>query len=233
MRLDAGAPRVELEGEQAPLEADQIFSTIPITRLTGLICPEAPDSVERASKALEFRALLLVYLAIEQDRFTEFDAHYFPESEFPFSRISEPKNYSGSSEPRGRTVLCAELPCDREGSVWARSDRELGERVREGLGRAGLPIRAPVTAVTVRRLPFAYPIYRAGYQQHFETIDRWLASCDGILTFGRQGLYAHDNTHHAIYMAQAAARCLREDGSIDTGAWREERAVFESHVVED
>ena len=35
--------------------------------------------------------MLLVYLVLETDRFTEFDAHYFP-SGVPFTRLSEPKN---------------------------------------------------------------------------------------------------------------------------------------------
>jgi protoporphyrinogen oxidase len=231
--LEDGAPRVELEGEANALEADQIFSTIPVTVLAGLISPRAPESVTRAAKALEFRAMILVYLALDQDRFTEFDAHYFPEPGFPFSRISEPKNYTDVSEPAGCTVLCAELPCSQKGPLWSRSDEALAEEVCAGLARAGLPVRLPVRAVAVRRIPFAYPVYRRGYERHFDAIDGWLESCEGILTFGRQGLYVHDNTHHAIYMAQAAARCLRDDGAIDAAAWRAQRAIFETHVVED
>ena len=38
---------------------------------------------------------------------------------------------------------------------------------------------------------------------------------------------------HAIYMAQAAARCLCDDGSIDRLMWASERRIFETHVVED
>ena len=68
---------------------------------------------------------------------------------------------------------------------------------------------------------------------HFAQLDQWLDQLDGLLSFGRQGLYVHDNTHHAIFMAQAAVRCLRDDGSIDTAAWHEQRKLFEKHVVED
>jgi hypothetical protein len=46
-------------------------------------------------------------------------------------------------------------------------------------------------------------------------------------------LYVHDNTHHAIYMAQAAAHCLRTDGSFDRELWASKRRIFETHVVED
>jgi hypothetical protein len=34
-------------------------------------------------------------------------------------------------------------------------------------------------------------------------------------------------------MAQAAAGCLREDGTIDADAWAVQREIFATHVVED
>ena len=40
-----------------------------------------------------------------EDQFTEFDAHYFPETPVRISRLSEPKNYSLTVAP-GRTGLC-------------------------------------------------------------------------------------------------------------------------------
>jgi hypothetical protein len=59
-----------------------------------------------------------------------------------------------------------------------------------------------------------------------------VSGLDGILSFGRQGLYAHDNTHHALFMARAAVDCLSDRG-FDEDAWRQYRKVFETHVVED
>jgi hypothetical protein len=72
-----------------------------------------------------------------------------------------------------------------------------------------------------------------GYAAHFDAMDRWLLGFDGLLTFGRQGLFAHDNTHHALTMACAAADCLKPDGIFDRALWSRHRRHFESHVVED
>ena len=76
-----------------------------------------------------------------QDRFTEYVAHYFPERALPISRLSEPKNYAATSEPRGKTMLCAELPCDPSDALWQNSDEELGRMLVEWLAQAGLPVR--------------------------------------------------------------------------------------------
>ena len=224
---------VSNNGKLTQLSAQQVYSTIPLTQLAKLVKPTAPQSILAEIEALQFRSMVLVYLELKQDQFTEYDAHYFPALETPFSRVSETKNYSDRSEPRGTTVLCAEVPCFKTDDVWAMSEEEMGELVANGLALVGLPIESPIVSVTLRRLPFAYPLYRKGYEASFERLDNWLSSLDGVLSFGRQGLYAHDNTHHAIYMAIEAARCLQDDGTIDVDAWKASRKVFESHVVED
>jgi hypothetical protein len=56
---------------------------------------------------------------------------------------------------------------------------------------------------------------------------------ENLLHFGRQGLFVHDNTHHALYMAYAAVKCLKNNGSFDRDQWKVFRQVFDSHVVED
>jgi protoporphyrinogen oxidase len=226
--------RVVTAGKHArELSADQVFSTIPVTSLVRLMNDQAPQPVQAAARALKLRSMVLAYLLVEQDRFTEYDAHYFPEEAFPFTRLSETKNYTDRSEPQGRTVLCAELPCDQGDALWTMNEDELRALVTDGLARAGLPVSSPVLETRVVRIPSAYPLFQVGYEEHFAVVDDWVSGLDGVLSFGRQGLYVHDNTHHAIYMAQAAAGCLREDGTIDADAWAAQREIFATHVVED
>ena len=220
----------ETETRHAP---DQVYSTIPLTTVVKLMDPAPPPEVVRAAEAIRFRGMILVYLILETDRFTEYDAHYFPELSIPISRMSEPKNYSSASEPKGRTILCAELPCDPGEKWWDMSDEELGQHYCDWLGNLGLPVKVPVIRTETRRIAHAYPVYDLDYQRHFETVDNWLSSLDGFLSFGRQGLFAHDNTHHAFAMAYAASDVLTAEGGIDRAAWAAHRHEFESHRVED
>ncbi len=220
-------------GGETRHEADQVFSTIPLTTAVRLMDPPAPDHVQAAAKAIRFRGMILLYLVLEADQFTEYDAHYFPELSIPISRMSEPKNYNSAAGPKGRTILCAELPCDPGEPWWAMSDDELGRHFCDWLKGVGLPVTMPVIRCETRRIGQAYPVYDLHYQKHFETVDNWLSSLEGFLSFGRQGLFAHDNTHHAFAMAYAAANCLTPDGGIDRKAWAAHRHEFESHRVED
>jgi protoporphyrinogen oxidase len=177
--------------------------------------------------------MILIYLVLERGRFSDFDAHYFPEASIPISRLSEPKNYSDGEGPKNLTVLCAELPCAPDGPEWNKNDNELGRLVCQALETADIPLRAAIRRIATRRVRQAYPIYRRGYEECFEPVDEWLDGIGGLLSFGRQGLFAHDNTHHALYMSYCASACLDPAGQFDRERWQAFRREFETHTVED
>ena len=235
-KLHLGTPhkiQVEQEGKTITIEADHLWSTIPLAILPRIIAGNVPQHVLDASQNNESRAMVLIYLVLDQPQFTPFDAHYFPESDIKLTRLSEPKNYSNRTDPADTTILCGELPCNVGDDIWESSDDVLSLLVQDALARCGLPVKAPIRTVTTKRLPQAYPIYRRGYEEHFHILDEWASGLQNVLTFGRQGLFAHDNTHHALAMAYAAVECLHDNGTFDTTRWGQYRTEFEKHVVED
>ncbi|MFQ5668407.1 MAG: protoporphyrinogen/coproporphyrinogen oxidase, partial [Candidatus Binatia bacterium] len=235
-RVCLGTPhRIEVEcaGQAHAFAADYIWSTMPLPGLARMVVPRAPKNVLDACEHIGYRAMVLVYLLVAQTQFTPFDAHYFPESHVPLTRLSEPKNYSGSTDPEDRTVLCAEIPCAVHDRIWRASDAQVADLVREALAASALSIRAPILQVVTKRLLAAYPIYRRAYEEPFKRLDDWIAGLDRVLTFGRQGLFAHDNTHHTLAMAYDAVDCLNAAGEFDWKRWQKCRREFAAHVVED
>lgn len=227
------AVHVEHDGATTRHETDQVLSTIPLTALCRVMDPPPPADVVEAAKSIRFRGMILIYLVLDTKQFTEYDAHYFPETSIPISRMSEPKNYSSAREPENTTILCAELPCDPDEKWWGMSDDELGAAFCDWLGQLGLPVTVPVKRTETRRLSHAYPVYDLNYQTHFDKVDGWLSSLNGLLVFGRQGLFAHDNTHHAFAMAYAAVNSLDDSGRLDARKWAAHREEFTHHTVED
>jgi protoporphyrinogen oxidase len=223
----------EKDGTTRTEEADLLWSTVPITLLAKMLRPAPPEAVVAAAERIDYRSMLLVYLDLPVERFSEYDAHYFPGVEVATTRLSEPKNYAARAEPAGSTVLCAEIPCSRDDPPWRMSDSELGALVADDLRTAGLDLPAAPRAVTTRRLPQAYPIYTQGYETAFDALDRWMTDTPRLLTYGRQGLFAHDNTHHALAMAYGAAECVTDAGAFDEALWSGHREVFRTHVVVD
>ena len=219
-------------GAEQRTEADQLWSTIPITIMARAMGDAVPAEVLEASTRISYRSMVLIYLQLPVAQFTEYDAHYFPGADCKITRLSEPKNYANLTEPANSTILCAELPCERDDEVWNLSDEQLGELMKNDLAGAGIPIPAEPTRVFTRRLPQAYPVYLNGYETPFGILDAWAGTLPKMVYYGRQGLFAHDNTHHALHMAYSAVDCL--DGMhFDEAKWSEYREQFNKHVVED
>ena len=214
------------------LSGRRVWSTIPLTALAAMTRPAPDRAALAAARALRFRAMLLVYLVLDVPRYTAYDAHYLPGR-----RDSRDPDLGAAQLPRrGR-------PARRHGAVRGdpvrRGRRTLGRRrrdpgglVTDALAECGLP-SPPVGAVEVARLPQAYPVMRAGFEAHLARLEAWADAQPALLTLGRQGLFVHDNAHHALAMAWAAADCLGPDGGFDAAGWASARRRFAGHVVED
>jgi protoporphyrinogen oxidase len=220
---------LEVTTPDGTIEAGLVFSTIPITVLGRFLDP--PDRLRAALDSLRYRAMVLAYLVVPKERMTAYDAHYFPGADVPFTRLSEPKNYRDGADPSELTVLCAEIPCEPGDETWSSGDGDLLAMVRETVVRLGLP--DPGAEGEVRRIRHAYPIYTMKSVAAFEQVAGWLESRERLVSYGRQGLYAHDNTHHALAMARDAVDCVSDDLEFDRARWAEARERFSRHVVED
>ena len=237
--LQSPVSRVEQVGQGFRVHAgdgiyrgDLLWSTIPLPALARILDPPPPAAVLQAASQLRSRSMVLVYLVLSQPRYTEYDAYYVPDPRTPVSRISEPKNYRDGDDPPDRTVLCAEIPCAAGDALWAMTEKQLGDVVEAALAMMGLPATEPAE-VSVKRVAAAYPLYGLGYAAAFERVAAWVETVPGLLTFGRHGLFAHNNSHHALEMGWAAADALGTGGSFDAAAWESSLACFATHVVED
>ena len=229
-RLDARADGVTAYlADGSTVRARRCFSTIPVTALARLAGRGTPDG-----PPLHFRAMTLVYLSHGSDRrWTPYDAHYLPQAGTPVTRISEPANYRDSAEdPRDRSVICVEIPCMVGDEMWTAGEDDLAALVRQTLADTGLP---PVScrAVQVVRLPSVYPVFDLDYTGALAAMRSLVADIPSTVSFGRLGLFAHDNSHHAMAEAYDAVDALGADGSFDEHAWHESLRRFAGHRVED
>ena len=212
---------------------DFLFSTIPIRVLTKLLHPKVPEDVKNASDNLTTRSVVLVFFILSMDRFTEFDAHYFPEERIIFSRFSEPKIYSDSNEPKNKTGLCFEIPCNYGDKIWSLDKLTLASLVLRDLRKYNFDLTGKIISVITKRVKDAYPIYKLDFESSFSIVDIFLNSQEKIISMGRQGLFAHDNLHHTVEMALCATRCLDTDLNWDDEKWQKHRMRFEKNVVVD
>ncbi len=214
------------------VDGDVVVSTIPVSVLARLVRPGPPDSVVDAMSRLRTRGMVLVYLALDRPRYTDFDAHYLPDPALAVARLSEPKNYRQGDDPPDRTVLCAEIACGPGDGLWSLDTDSLVELVRSDLDRVGLPASEPV-ATAVRRLRSVYPILDLAGAADRAVVARWRQPGGRLVTTGRQGLRALDNLHHVLEMGSTAAAAIGTDGLVDGLRWSAELERFATNVVED
>jgi protoporphyrinogen oxidase len=213
------------------LRAKHVFSTLPLPLLARMTNPGAPYEAVEASGDLKFRAIVLVYVVHKGGRWTRHDVHYIPGGRTPVSRISEPMNHRINPEdPEDRDVVCFEMPCDIGDDIWNASDDELAELVRDCVRETGLPT-LNMDWVQVKRVRNVYPIYHRGYREQLSVLEDWVENLPHITTFGRQGLFTPDNTHHSMVMGYEAADALGS-GDFDHEHWKQAKERFSNHIVE-
>ena len=123
-----------------------------------------------------------------------------------------------SSRPRSTTIAGA--PVTTSSRVWSAD-----------LVRSGLPDPDPI-AHHVVRMPSVYPVYDHAFAAKQAVVEAWITAQSRLVAVGRQALFAHDNTHHALEMGRAAGR-YAVAGADDPAGWWAVRERFRGHVVED
>jgi protoporphyrinogen oxidase len=218
--------------EREEFPADFTFSTIPVTRIIDMLSTRKSQAVLQAAHSLKYRNMVFFYLVMDCDQWQPYDAHYFPEEDFIFSRISEGKNYYGGSHPAGKTIICCEIPCNPDDEIWTGGDDYLQRLVLEDMKKADIPANQLVRVFSKRKTN-VYPVYTVGYPRQLEILEKHLAEVEGLITLGRQGLFTHDNIHHTMMMADRAAQCIDPSGEWDATRWVEFMQEFSGYVVED
>ncbi|AGF78513.1 protoporphyrinogen oxidase [Desulfocapsa sulfexigens DSM 10523] len=214
------------------LKADFIFSTIPVTRIVSLLASKRSCPALTAAESLTHRNMVFFYLLMECDQWQVVDAHYFPETDYIFSRISEGKNYNGTLTPRGKTIICCEIPCQHDDEIWLADDEKLKRLVLADMKKGAIPAKNLVKVFSKRQTN-VYPVYTIGYSKKLRVIEQYLSKIPTLISLGRQGLFTHDNIHHTMMMADRAAHCLGINGQWDVDKWEEFCNEFSNYVVVD
>jgi protoporphyrinogen oxidase len=240
LRLNTAATSVEVTDSGVRVSTDDdaidagiVLSSIPAPALVRLVGSRTPDAVRDAAASLSYRKAALVYLTLDTPQFSAFDAMYLPEPTTPVTRLSEPKNYRDNpDDPTETSVLCAEVPFSPGDRVDGLDDDALASWVIESLAATGLAVDPIASEVT--RVEALYPIYTLDYAQRIATVERWFDDeIAQVVPFGRQALFAHDNTHHGLAMAKAAVAAIRRDGAFDHRMWESAKTGFSAHTVAD
>jgi protoporphyrinogen oxidase len=150
------------------------------------------------------------------------------DDEFTFNRISEQKAMSEKMVPRGKTVLCVEKNCDFNDSIWNASAEQHFAKAMEELEEANLVSREEVEGYDVAKVRYAYPVFEVDFQNRLDSVMRYLAGVERLITVGRSGLYLNNDMHDSMEMGLMAGRyvlrCLNQEQT--SRPWYEEVSAY-------
>ena len=103
----------------------------------------------------------------------------------------------------GLAISAWSLEGDR---LWTAPDSELIALARRELVQLGLADESEIVDGHVIRQVKAYPVYDDHYQQHVETVRRWIEQAlPGLHLVGRNGMHKYNNQDHAMMTAALTA----------------------------
>jgi protoporphyrinogen oxidase len=233
-----GGGRVEsivvgTNGDATELPVDAVLSSIPLVDLVLSLDPLPPSRVVTAAARLRYRDLCLVALIIDDD--TPFPDNWIYLHD-PDTRAGRVQNFGAWSESMvrpGTTCLGVEYFCFEGDEIWELPDAEAVALAKRELGRIGLVDPARVVDGVKVRVPRAYPMYDANYQEALPVVREYLRGFENLRTCGRNGLHRYNNQDHSMWTAILATLDLLDGGghdvwSVNTDAeYHEEGAIVE------
>ncbi len=205
--VDPGNRELRFEGGNRA-RYDRLISSVPLPDLIPMIDGSPPDVVAAAA-TLACTTVVLVNLGVRRPDVSPVSWTYFYEDEFPFSRVSFPRNMSSHTCPEGTSSIQSELYFSRKYRPLEVSAESLIEPTISGLTRAG--VLRPDDEILVRqaqRVEYANIIFDLDRAAALATVHGYLDEL-GIGYCGRYGEWGYLWTDEAFLSGErAAARSL-------------------------
>ncbi len=196
---------VKVGGSPSKVYCDWLISTLPITKVAGMLKPDPSLEFLKKVRTLKYRAMVVMYIIVRKDQVSPYQWVYYSSDDIFFNRLSEFKNLTPKLMPQGKTVLCLETTCFEGDDVWNAPEERVYNECLRGLQRLGLVSKGEVEDHFLVKLPFAYPIADLEYERNFPDIVEYLSGYSNLLSVGRQGSFAYLNMDQSMEEGFSAA----------------------------
>ncbi|MBP7821762.1 MAG: NAD(P)/FAD-dependent oxidoreductase [Saprospiraceae bacterium] len=203
----------KISGEQKILQADYVFSTMPIKDLINALTGDAvPKQIFDLANGLRYRDFITVGLLVnkmkmgseERPNIVPDNWIYIQESEVKLGRLQIFNNWSPymvSSEDK--VWLGLEYFCDEGDELWSKKDEDFKAMAIQELEKIGMIDSKDVLDGCIIRVKKAYPAYFGTYQQ-FDVIKDYIDSIQNLFLIGRNGMHKYNNQDHSMLTAMTA-----------------------------
>jgi len=190
-------------------DVDQLLYTASLSTFFSSLVPAPPDDLMRLVKSLRTRNVILVAIFLDKAQISQNASIYFPEGQYPFTRIYEPINRCQTMAPPGKTSIIAEIPCGYEPeSLWYVADDVLSVPVVDALSACGFFEKGEIIDVAVYRMADAYSVLERGYELQLTELDSSLQTFENLHLSGRNGTFSYIHIHDLMLIGKRLAEQL-------------------------
>ena len=209
------------------VDADFVFSTMPIRELVAGFFPELEPEVLSLAQGLLYRDFVTVGVLLDRQKVPpEFKSMldnwiYIQERDVKVRRLQIFNNWSPFMVADPNTLWVGmEYFCNEGDAFWALSDTEIREVAYHELVQIGFSTIDAILDGTVLRMPKAYPAYFGeSYPRMTEITDR-LDRIENLFLIGRNGMHRYNNQDHSMLTAMAAVENIRDGVTTKQNLWQ-------------
>ena len=176
---------VKAKGETREVSA--VISTAPANILAKLV--RGTNSLDEF-KNFRYRPMVFINLKFEGRGLLPDTVLWFPENEYPFFRLTEATLSMPWLAPEGRTIITADIGCEKGDDMWDKDENELAELCLNSITEIIPDARERYLGYNVLRTPISYPVFLKEYEQARQNFER-STNIDNLLSIGRNGEFAH------------------------------------------
>jgi protoporphyrinogen oxidase len=198
-----------ISGERVVLEADYVFSTMPIPELFASFSTPAPADVHAVAAALEFRDFMTVGLLLKDAAHSELSDNwiYIHDPEVHVGRIQLFHNWSPFLVKTPNTLLLGfEYFCNVHDELWNKNNAQMRALVLRELEHIGIG-NTEVIDIHIEKVRNAYPVYAGSYKD-FNLVQEYLNGVTNLYPIGRNGMHRYNNQDHSMLTAMASVEAI-------------------------
>ncbi len=176
---------VKAKGEMREVSA--VISTAPANILAKLV--RGTTALDEF-KSFRYRPMVFINLKFKGRGLIPDTVLWLPEGRFPFFRLTEATLSMPWLAPEGKTIITADIGCEKGDAIWEMDEAELAEMCLTSITEIISDARERYLGYNVLRTPISYPVFLNEYEQSRQNFER-STNIDNLLSIGRNGEFAH------------------------------------------
>ncbi len=206
-RVTAVTARDTATGALTRHPCDYCINSIPLPLLVRQLSPPPPPDILASCEYLKFKPITIHGLLVDKPKCI--DGLYIYYRERIFHRVGEPKNAGLIVNPPDHSVLIVETTCEMGDEKWRATD-EVKEQIMRDLEIENVCTRSQIKEWHILQAVHGYPIFKLGFEPHFQALKATLDALPNLRTAGRQGAFCYPNMHGAMRQGANAAKSIHQ-----------------------